>query len=73
MTLKEIIDIDPSFESKLFELGFDACYQKMNTLEDVARNLSLDPDKAVEALNLKINEAILDGKIFEEYDRRNLG
>ncbi len=70
MTLKEIMDMDPSLEPELFKLGFNACCSKMETLETFANDKKIDVKSALNALNSKIDEVNKISELLEEYDQQ---
>ncbi len=67
MTLKEIMNMDPSLEPELFKLGFNACCSKMETVEVLAKDKKIDAKKAIEALNTKIDEVNKISELLEGY------
>ena len=69
MTLKEIMNMSSSLEPELFKLGFNACCSKMETLEDFAKDKSIDVKKAMEVLNTKIDEANMISEMLEDHER----
>ncbi len=67
MTLKEIMDMDPSMETELFQLGFNACCSKMEKVEDIALDKGIDLKRAIDTLNGKIDEINTVSELLEDY------
>ncbi len=67
MTLKEIMDMDPSMETELFHLGFNACCSKMEKVEDLALDRGIDLKKAMDSLNEKVDEINTVSELLEDY------
>ena len=67
MTLKEIMDMDPSMEPELFKLGFNACCSKMEKVEDIALDKGIDLKRAIDTLNGKIDEINTVSELLEDY------
>lgn len=67
MTLKEIMDMDPSMETELFKLGFNACCSKMEKVEDLALDKGIDLKRAIDALNGKIDKINTVSELLEDY------